>query len=182
MKRAPEIDRRRICKACAKEFFIKPSKPGTYCSVACRVADNRSPAHNPRTCEACGKVFTPSRHSPKGKHCSKHCTWMATKGPEFNAKIARETVAARSAAQRGRGEGKTYRKLNGRHEHRVVAEAVIGRPLVKGEVVHHKDGNHLNNAPENLEVMTQREHMREHGLGVPGVAPTHKPWEARWGK
>ncbi len=56
----------------------------------------------------------------------------------------------------------SYKKWLGRHEHRVVAERMLGRPLVKGEIVHHKDGNKHNNSPDNLEVMTQSEHMREH--------------------
>jgi hypothetical protein len=57
----------------------------------------------------------------------------------------------------------------GKHVHRVVAEAVIGRPLRKGEVVHHKDHNKLNNDPANLQVMLHSEHARLHanhsGLG-----------------
>lgn len=73
----------------------------------------------------------------------------------------------------------TYPKRGERHEHRIVAEAKLGRPLAPGEIVHHIDGNRHNNAPENLEVMSQREHMREHGLGVPGAAPAHKPWTKR---
>jgi hypothetical protein len=55
-----------------------------------------------------------------------------------------------------------YRKLNGRHEHRVVAEQMLGRPLNRGEIVHHIDGNKHNNTPENLQVMTQSEHIRAH--------------------
>ena len=56
----------------------------------------------------------------------------------------------------------TYRKLHGRHIHRVIAEQVIGRPLAKGEIVHHIDGNKQNNDPSNLQVMTQSEHMKLH--------------------
>lgn len=56
----------------------------------------------------------------------------------------------------------TYRKFHGRHIHRVVAEEMLGRPLKRGEIVHHIDGNKHNNDPSNLQVMTQSEHMKLH--------------------
>jgi hypothetical protein len=56
----------------------------------------------------------------------------------------------------------TYRKVHGRHEHRVVAEQMLGRPLKRNEIVHHIDGNKHNNDPSNLQVMTQSEHVRMH--------------------
>lgn len=59
-------------------------------------------------------------------------------------------------------KSETYRKIHGRHIHRVIAEQMIGRPLLKGEIVHHIDGNKHNNDPANLQVMTQSEHMRLH--------------------
>ena len=59
----------------------------------------------------------------------------------------------------------TYRKQYGRHQHRVVAEQMLGRPLKPSEIVHHIDGNKHNNDPSNLQVMTQAEHIREHFHG-----------------
>lgn len=56
----------------------------------------------------------------------------------------------------------TYRKLHGRHEHRIIAEQMLGRPLMRNEIVHHIDGDKHNNDPSNLHVMTQSEHVREH--------------------
>lgn len=64
---------------------------------------------------------------------------------------------------RNRGEGKTYRKRDGRREHQVVAERALGRALLPGETVHHLDGDIRNNDPSNLVVLdSQSEHMKEH--------------------
>lgn len=61
------------------------------------------------------------------------------------------------------GEGKTYAKNHGRHEHRVVAEQFLGRPLMPGEVVHHIDGNKRNSSINNIRVYkSQSEHAKFH--------------------
>jgi len=62
------------------------------------------------------------------------------------------------------GSKNNYVKFHQRHMHRVVAEQKLGRPLERGEIVHHLDGDKWNNAPENLEVMTQAEHARLHSI------------------
>lgn len=49
-------------------------------------------------------------------------------------------------------------------EHRLVMEGMLGRRLTPAEVVHHRDHDGLNNAPENLELISDKgEHLaREH--------------------
>ena len=58
------------------------------------------------------------------------------------------------------------------YEHRLVAEKKIGRPLQRGEIVHHLDRCKTNNAPENLEILpTIAHHRHEHGLRKDSRAP-----------
>jgi len=60
------------------------------------------------------------------------------------------------------GFGKNYA------EHRLVAEHLLGRPLQKNEVVHHKNYIHDDNSPDNLEVMKKKEHDKFHSADMMG--------------
>lgn len=65
-------------------------------------------------------------------------------------------------------------------EHRIVAEHSYGRPIPIGFVVHHKDFNTQNNAPDNLEVMTRESHDRLHGDLMRGDNNPMRRAETEW--
>ena len=65
------------------------------------------------------------------------------------------------------------RKRRQVREHRAIMERHLGRKLEPWEIVHHKDGDTLNNAISNLEVMDCGAHTVEHHAG------TRKSYDAR---
>lgn len=54
-------------------------------------------------------------------------------------------------------------------EHRLVMEEKLGRILDKKELVHHKNGDSLDNRPENLEVVSKSQHVKNHFRAVKDV-------------
>ena len=54
-------------------------------------------------------------------------------------------------------------------EHRVIGEMLKGSPLVEGEVVHHRNFVKHDNRPENLEVMTESDHLNLHAKILNGA-------------
>jgi len=145
-----------VCEFCTTEFDAYASTRRRFCSKRCaRLKDAEATRRTPRQrdCKGCGTAFEPTY--PANVYCSLACA---------NRTIGRTNREIMSAARRDSGEGKSYRKLLGRHEHRVVAEMMIGRPIRADEVVHHINGDFRDNRPENLRVMTRSEHTRMHSL------------------
>ena len=155
------------CLKCGKSFKVRPSKASTskYCNKDCASKKVTRP------CDQCGKDVTRTKSQMLKKvYCSRACSSIGTgktmtaMNKELNPdRMTLETRTKLRHAHLGKGEGKAYRKTFGVHTHRIVAAKKIGRCLLKGEVVHHIDGNKLNNSPENLQVLSsQAEHINLH--------------------
>lgn len=133
-----------VCDWCGKSYeSYQCGKHYHFCSIECR--------------REAGKLVASSFDDDTRKRAAERITYYNKN--VFNHGEYRQRNAE---SKRNRGSGEGYTKVCGRHEHRTIAEQKIGRPLKHGEIVHHKDGNKRNNNPDNLEVMTQSEHIREH--------------------
>lgn len=118
---------------------------GKYCSKACLGKSKRNGSD--LYCEMCDSVFY-RRFGEQDR---------ATKAKQFCGR------ACYSDWRTANMKAGTYPKVGGVHAHRVVAEAILGRPLKPGEVVHHVDENRHNLKPSNLAVLpSQSFHVRVH--------------------
>ena len=62
-------------------------------------------------------------------------------------------------------------------EHILIAEKALGKPLPEDAVIHHMDGNGLNNSPENLVIcQDQAFHRRLHARAKAYNACGHADW------
>lgn len=125
-------------------------------------------AHEPivKICPACGSGFTVPYKQRARKFCGHKCSFSANRERIIEGSLAPEVKKRRADSRRGSGGGVSYIKRDGRHEHRIVAEQNIGRPLLPGEIAHHRDEDHRNNNPLNIEVLpNQSEHARLHSTG-----------------
>lgn len=101
----------------------------------------------------------------KGQPGKRHWAWVpiGTRGRSSGGKYIRVKV----------GEPDVWD-----YEHRVIAAEKLGRRLEKGEIVHHLNGDKIDNRPENLVVMTASTHMslKNHGHPrCPICAHKHPP-------
>ena len=98
-----------------------------------------------KSCLRCGNEFeTGGKAGDRNQvYCSIHCARLTKGGRTMHS-------AGYVCIRQDDGS----RKL----EQRIIAEQMLGRKLIRSEVVHHIDGDKTNNRPENLIVMSQACH------------------------
>lgn len=130
------------CARCGTEFRTFASREATnpriYCSKSCSALSRTS--RNPRVafkCEGCGKdvMLYPSQIALDRRFCSRECSADTRRIGYIKEGYRCFTIDCKQV-----------------YEHRLVMEEMIGRPLFVHETVHHKNGNRLDNAPDNLEL------------------------------
>ena len=137
-----------ICIHCNARHERKTEKGNYryYCSTVCQ-ATGRNEFKGSRSVKNAIELKMPSAYCPPGK----------SNGATNKANLESEIMGG-------------YRLLwisgEWRREHRVIFEKHLGRKLVKGEIIHHRNGNKLDNRLENLQLLVKNNHC-------PGIETKH---------
>jgi hypothetical protein len=115
-------------------------------------------------CDECGKPIDRRTRAQNNFCCVEHRNRWMSRNVDYGAlsrchkakhltELNEQRNKLCSIADRGRSNSKRSRK---------TAEEYLNRPLHKGEVVHHINGDATEDRYENLLIMTDREHKQLH--------------------
>lgn len=150
------------CPVCNKNFYRSPAGitniKMTTCSNDCQLVlrDGKPRVGSPPTvltCSVCGKEFKRDTYGvrvSKTHYCSKQCFFERKNRTGYVDTGGYRTVGVNGGRMR---------------QHRHIMEQHLGRKLQPGEVVHHINGDKLDNRIENLQLMTNHVHISHHHTG-----------------
>lgn len=153
-KSMSEETKRRLSISLRKVFFLNPQ------------ANNKVEI----VCKTCGKsVFLKKSQAVRARYCSNSCYWKSLKGstgdknPSYKGgrRIGSDGYYLLYSPNHPHCDSQKYVR-----EHRLIMEKIIGRYLTKEEVVHHINGNKLDNRADNLMLFyNNSEHVKHHAKG-----------------
>ena len=104
----------------------------------------------------CGAQDCDRPHFAKG-FCTLHYRRLRVNGDVEKVQRRPAGSGMRALDSNGYVRVRPWRGKEAVAEHRLVMAEMIGRPLRKGENVHHKNGNRADNRPENLELWVKHQ-------------------------
>lgn len=152
-------DKTIVCPRCGDSFTITLGEPRrVYCRPDC--------GHAKLICELCRCAFTGKLGR---RFCSAACAERAGMADQGELLKWDDLGPAERIAELARLRlllAMPHPRTGLLYDYRVVAARALGRPLRKGEAVHHEDLDRNNNHPTNLIVFpTEAEHKAHHKLG-----------------
>lgn len=123
-----------------------------------------------KICPFCKKNFesTKKKKYRKGydiwetEYCSKSCAGKDVKKHHYVYKDGKKIrkYGARKIKSKIMSNGYLYlyTKDGWRSKHRLVMERYLGRKLIKGEIIHHRNGDKLDNRIKNLQLLCLAKH------------------------
>ena len=131
------------------QYNVRKKRTKTiYCSKKCYLD---SICLQNKICKGCGIVFLPKDN--RVNFCSKQCYQNYAKLHKLRIKTGYWLE---------NGYKVLYNNGNPIKEHIFIMEQYLGRKLKENEVVHHINGNKLDNNIDNLQLLSREEHSRLH--------------------